>query len=281
MAKIISKDSIVLDFPADYVYRTLTDFVSYSKWWPHAIKFQLEHLNPGITGTTLRVQNGPFVKWKSEIKEFRTNRLLGIDYTEGAWTGKTYWRFDSRDGRTELTLEINLDINRAWLKFLAIFLNFSGIHSKQIRKVFGNLEKYLKENEVQYLNKIRLSHLDHVVLTVTDVENTCAFYRDNFAMEIILFGNGRRALKFGDQKINLHKLTGEEANPKAKSPTPGSADLCLIALTDINVVVSELKSRGVEIVEGPVEKTGAHGQIRSVYVNDPDGNLIEISNYMK
>jgi catechol 2,3-dioxygenase-like lactoylglutathione lyase family enzyme/ribosome-associated toxin RatA of RatAB toxin-antitoxin module len=279
MRKVISKDSVLLDFPADYVYRTLTDFASYSKWWPHAIKFRVEHLNPGVTGTTLEVQNG-LVKWKSKISAFKTNRLLSIDYTDGAWVGKTNWRFENKEGKTELTFDIDLDINRSWLKFTSLFLNFSHIHSKQVKHVFGNLAKYLKENEGIYLHAIRLSHLDHIVLTVNDIDRSCAFYRDNLGMEVIEPEAGRKALKFGDQKINLHKK--EDGNkPKATNPTAGSADICLISLTELNVVVSELNSKGIEIIEGPIEKSGAHGKILSLYIHDPDGNLIEISNYTK
>ena len=279
MRKVISKDSVLLDFPADYVYRTLTDFASYSQWWPHAIKFRIEHLNPGVTGTTLEVQNG-LVKWKSKISAFKTNRLLSIDYTDGAWVGKTNWRFENKDGKTELTFDIDLEINRAWLKFVSYFLNFSHIHSKQVKHVFGNLAKYLKENEGVYLHAIRLSHLDHIVLTVNDIDRSCAFYRDNLGMEIIEFEEGRKALKFGDQRINLHQ-PGDGNKPKATNPTAGSADICLISLTELNVVVSEMKSKGIEIIEGPIEKSGAHGKILSLYIHDPDGNLIEISNYVK
>ena len=143
-----------------------------------------------------------------------------------------------------------------------------------------NLGKYLRENEHEYMNAIRLSHLDHIVLTVSDIEKTCTFYHNNFGMEIISFGDGRKALKFGDQKINLHQM-GMDFHPTAANPTPGAGDMCLISLTDINIVASELKDKGIEIIEGPVEKAGTHGTIRSVYVRDPDGNLIEISNYVK
>lgn len=281
MPKVISRDSVILAYPADYVYRTLTDFVSYSKWWPRAIRFHLKHLNPGIVGTTLDVQNGPFVKWESKISEFKTNRLLSIEYTAGAWTGITNWRFENKDGKTELTLDIDLDVNKSWLKFISFFINFSKIHSRQIKKVFANLSAYLEANEATYLNRIRLSHLDHVVLTVADVDKTCEFYSSNFGMEVVTFSGGRRALKFGDQKINLHQSGNSLYYPTASNPTPGSGDICLISLTDISIVEQELKSKGVEIIQGPVEKAGTHGMIRSLYVRDPDGNLVEISNYVK
>jgi len=93
------------------------------------------------------------------------------------------------------------------------------------------------------------------------------------------FGSGRRALSFGSSKINLHER-GREFDPKAAAPTPGSADVCLIAAEPIDVIVAELTAHGVAIEAGPVERTGARGPIISVYVRDPDGNLIELSNYL-
>jgi len=280
MGSLTSKDSHFFDFPVDYVYRTLTDFASYSKWWPHEIKFDIEHLNPEVVGTTINVQNGPFVKWKSRISAFKTNKLLAVDYVDGAWIGKTRYRFEEKDGQTELSLELDLDINRAWLKFISIFLNFSKIHSKQIRHVFNNLDKYLAENESSFIQSIRISHLDHLALTVKDIEHTCQFYHRVLGIEIITYGEGRKALKFGNQKINLHKAANEY-EPKAKNPEPGSADICLISYTNINLVITQLKQKNIEIAGGPVENSGANGKLVSVYIYDPDGNLIEISNYEK
>jgi catechol 2,3-dioxygenase-like lactoylglutathione lyase family enzyme/uncharacterized protein YndB with AHSA1/START domain len=280
MGSLKSIDSRVFDFPVDYVYKTLTDFSSYSEWWPREIKFDLEHLNPEIIGTTINVQNGPFVKWKSKISAFRTNRLLAVDYTDGAWKGKTKYRFADKDGKTELSLEIDLDINRAWLKFFSLFLNFSRIHSRQIHHVFNNLDKYLAKNAGSYINDIRISHIDHIVLTVKDINETCRFYHDILGAEIITFGVDRKALKFGSQKINLHRQDGNYS-PTAASPVFGSADMCLISYTGINKVIEQLKHKNIDIIAGPVEKAGAEGKIISVYIRDPDGNLIEISNYRK
>lgn len=121
---------------------------------------------------------------------------------------------------------------------------------------------------------------DHIVLTVRDLKKTIDFYTKAFGMREISFGKRRKALAFGDQKINLHEY-GEELEPKAMNPVPGSADICLIADTPINNVIETLNSLGVKIEEGPVERTGALGPIMSVYVRDPDENLIEISNYIK
>lgn len=126
---------------------------------------------------------------------------------------------------------------------------------------------------------IEIDRLDHLVLTVADIERTCAFYRDVLGMGVEIFGAGRTALKFGNQKINLHQA-GREFEPKAARPTPGSADLCLIAATQLDSVVAHLTAQGVAIEEGPIARTGAMGPILSVYFRDPDRNLIEVSNYV-
>lgn len=122
-----------------------------------------------------------------------------------------------------------------------------------------------------------VTRLDHVVLTVADVERTCEFYARVLGMERVTFGDSRIALRFGDQKLNLH-VAGREFEPKATLPTPGSADVCFVTTTPIADVVAGLRGLGVPIVEGPVPKTGARAALESVYVRDPDGNLIEIAN---
>lgn len=124
---------------------------------------------------------------------------------------------------------------------------------------------------------IRIDRLDHLVLTVASIEKTCDFYSRVLDMTIETFGEGRKALVFGRQKINLHQA-GREFEPKARHPVPGSADLCFIAETPLQDVISHLASAGVVIKEGPVSRTGATGPIQSVYFRDPDGNLIEVSN---
>ena len=123
---------------------------------------------------------------------------------------------------------------------------------------------------------MKIERLDHLVLTVINVEDTCRFYSIVLGMEIINFGKNRKALKFGDQKINLHE-TGKEFEPKAGNPTPGSADLCFISENEIEKLIKEIKDHGIQIIEGPVERTGALGKINSIYIRDPDNNLIEIS----
>ena len=119
--------------------------------------------------------------------------------------------------------------------------------------------------------------LDHIVLTVRDIDASVQFYTKVMGMELTVFGNNRKALSFGSQKINLHQFT-KEFEPKAEIPTPGSADLCFLTSTPVNEVISELQRMDVEILEGPVQRTGATGPILSVYFRDPDRNLIEVSN---
>jgi len=123
-----------------------------------------------------------------------------------------------------------------------------------------------------------IDRIDHIVLTCHDVERTVAFYQKVLGMEPVTFAGGRRGLAFGRQKFNLHQA-GREFDPKALKPTPGAIDLCLITLTPLADVQAHLKASGVAIIEGPVQKTGATGPIESVYFRDPDGNLIEVSNY--
>lgn len=126
---------------------------------------------------------------------------------------------------------------------------------------------------------MKVSHLDHLVLTVADIEISCQFYQSTLNFEVITFGENRKALKFGNQKINLHQV-GKEFEPKALHPTAGSADLCFIAETPLEEVIAHLQTQNIDIIEGPIERTGAMGKILSIYLRDPDQNLIEISNYL-
>ncbi|WP_158748552.1 VOC family protein [Acidobacterium sp. S8] len=123
-----------------------------------------------------------------------------------------------------------------------------------------------------------VEQLDHIVLTVANIHATTDFYTEVLGMDIATF-NGRTALKFGDQKINLHQR-GHEFDPKAARPTPGSADLCFVTLTPLEEVMEYLDALKVHVEEGPVERTGAIGKLSSIYIRDPDHNLIEISNYI-
>ncbi len=124
----------------------------------------------------------------------------------------------------------------------------------------------------------RVVGLDHLVLTVADIDATAAFYGRVLGMRRVSFGQGRTALVFGRQKINLHQA-GRELDPKARHPTPGSGDLCLITEASIEALVAHLQACGIEIEEGPVARTGAVGPIQSIYFRDPDGNLIEVARY--
>ena len=126
---------------------------------------------------------------------------------------------------------------------------------------------------------MKIKNIDHLVLTVADIEKTVDFYTSILGFEVLVFGENRKALTFGNQKINLHQK-GKEFEPKAEHPTCGSADLCFISETNIHEVLQELKEKNIEIIEGIVERTGALGKIQSVYFRDPDLNLIEVSNYM-
>ncbi|WP_342502434.1 VOC family protein [Bacillus sp. FSL R5-0397] len=125
-----------------------------------------------------------------------------------------------------------------------------------------------------------IRRLDHIVLTVQHMEETIRFYTNVLGMKEETFGEGRKALRFGLQKINLHEA-GHEFEPKANHPKPGSADLCFITDLDIDSLLLHLRKQVVPIEEGPVRRSGALGPIESIYIRDPDMNLIEISRYIE
>jgi catechol 2,3-dioxygenase-like lactoylglutathione lyase family enzyme len=125
---------------------------------------------------------------------------------------------------------------------------------------------------------MEIERIDHFVLTVRDVEATCAFYHLVLGMEVITFGEGRTALAFGRQKINLHRV-GQRIEPQVAHPTPGTGDFCLITRTPLPQVIAHIQACGVPVELGPVPRTGAHGPMQSVYIRDPDGNLVEIAAY--
>jgi len=125
---------------------------------------------------------------------------------------------------------------------------------------------------------MKVDSIDHVVLTVKDIEKTCEFYSKVMGMEIVAFGEGRKALTFGTQKINLQKL-GRESTLIADKPTSGSADICFVSSLPLTDVVAHLSACGVKLIGGPVERSGARGLMMSVYFRDPDMNLIEVSHY--
>jgi uncharacterized protein YndB with AHSA1/START domain len=143
MSKVLAKDSITLNFPVELVYRTLTDYASYHRWYPKPFKFDILHLDTHAVGTTITIQNGAFVKWLARVSAFEPNKRIAIDYIDGAWVGKTVWKFEPEDGKTKLTLAIDLEINKPWLRFFSKFVNFSKRHSEQMKHVFRSLEHYL------------------------------------------------------------------------------------------------------------------------------------------
>jgi len=126
---------------------------------------------------------------------------------------------------------------------------------------------------------MNITQFDHLVLTVKDIDSTCRFYAEHLSMEVMTFGDNRKALRFGNHKINLHQL-GSEFEPRAAVPTSGSADLCFLSDTPLEDIMDELQQAGIAILEGPIQRTGAKGPIQSIYIRDPDDNLIEISNAM-
>ncbi|WP_245577199.1 VOC family protein [Maridesulfovibrio zosterae] len=148
------------------------------------------------------------------------------------------------------------------------------ISSKFKKSKNQNLLHTKPEYETIYM---QISNIDHIVLTVKNIEKSVQFYGTVLDMTIEYFAEGRVSAKFGNQKINFHEL-GEEFEPKAQQPTSGSADLCFLTEAKIENAIEFVKTKGVEIIEGPVERTGATGKLVSFYFRDPDNNLIEISN---
>ncbi len=129
------------------------------------------------------------------------------------------------------------------------------------------------------MTDLHIERLDHLVLTVADIDTTCDFYHRVLGMAVETFGGGRTALRFGLQKINLHAV-GREFEPKARRPTPGSADLCLVTYATMEEILAHLQAQQVTVEQGPVQRTGATGPILSVYFRDPDHNLVEVARYL-
>ena len=221
MGELRANDSVELDYPVDFVYRTVTDIASYDKWWPREIRSELEYLDPAIIGTRINIQNGPFVKWQSVVTGFKTNRLLAIDYIDGAWIGKTKWSFEETRLGTRLTMDLDISCNRLWLRAVSKIVNLGRMHSKQVRKIFRNLEHYLEKNFNDYKTQhsgggISVSYIDHLTLMVNNISASAGFYRDVFRVENITNGNGETLLKFGNQKIRLIEFQGNAPPRKMK-----------------------------------------------------------------
>ena len=126
---------------------------------------------------------------------------------------------------------------------------------------------------------MQIDRIDHLVLTVADISRSVEFYEHALGMQKIEFAGGRIALAFGRHKINLHQQ-GAEFKPNAQNAVPGSADLCFVVDTPVEEALVELREKGIDVIEGPVERSGATGSIVSIYLRDPDGNLLELSNYI-
>ncbi|MGO8763417.1 MAG: VOC family protein [Desulfobaccales bacterium] len=122
---------------------------------------------------------------------------------------------------------------------------------------------------------MKVDRLDHLVLTVKDIDATCAFYAAVLGLEVVPCGDQRKALACGSLRIHLHQ-SGQEFEPKAHRPTPGSADFCCLTAASMEEVMAHLHDCGVEIILGPVRRMGAAGELESVYFRDPDLNLIEV-----
>jgi catechol 2,3-dioxygenase-like lactoylglutathione lyase family enzyme len=131
-----------------------------------------------------------------------------------------------------------------------------------------------------FIDVMKVNRIDHLVLTTSDIEQTINFYTTILGMELISVEGGRKSLRFGTQKINLHEA-GQEISPHARHPLPGSTDLCFITETSIQQVVEHLHSSGITLLKGPTKRIGATGPLFSIYIQDPDGNLLELSNHLK
>ncbi len=147
---------------------------------------------------------------------------------------------------------------------------------QQLSQLLASLSSIAAGPSVQQM-PAPIERLDHLVLTVRDIDRTLQFYTTHLHMTAVSFAGGRKALNFGRQKLNLHQV-GQEFEPKADAPTPGSADLCFITQEPVTQAAARLTSEGVPVLDGPIERTGARGPILSIYLRDPDNNLIELSN---
>jgi catechol 2,3-dioxygenase-like lactoylglutathione lyase family enzyme len=205
------------------------------------------------------------------------------------FTGRTY-PLPEEDARAfaELTAANELDVVRH-------NADLAARHGAALRRLFADARWRLSEpaaqawtrepaagagshRRPQVSTRVSISGLDHLVLTVTDLDRSIAFYQRVLGMRPVTFGDGRRALEFGTSKINLH-LAGQEFAPHAARPLPGSADLCLVTSAPPERILAHLDAEHVPVELGPVPRTGASRPIISVYVRDPDDNLIELASY--
>lgn len=186
------------------------------------------------------------------------------------------------------------DVPQSYLRevehFFSTYKQLEGIHVQPhgwvdvieaVETVREAVERYSESKRAGVVSRpgsksIKISHIDHIVITVSDVARSCDFYSDVLGMEVRTFGGGRKALHFGKYKINLHQA-GKEFEPRAQKPSPGSVDLCMILDGELDPFISHLKEHGVEIELGPSRRSGAVTELNSVYFRDPDGNLVEVS----
>ncbi|NOY59517.1 MAG: VOC family protein [Calditrichaeota bacterium] len=182
-------------------------------------------------------------------------------------------------GEIELTVDGKKKLYKKGDKY---FIPDGTIHSAKIKAGYSDItffdeaSRYKKKKVSK--QSISIENIDHIVLTVKNIQRTCNFYAEALGMNVIEFGKGRKALYFGKQKINLHEYR-KEFEPKAVGAAPGTTDICLITETPISILISHLEKTGIDIIDGPVERMGAIGKINSIYFRDPDGNLVEVSNY--
>ncbi len=179
-------------------------------------------------------------------------------------------------GRTEETVllhSFDLEEIRTYREGWGVFRDRRPEHYSTLLSLDGrdHLNQERADNSI-------ISTLDHLVITVSDITSTCSFYEKVLGLEIHSFENGRKALRVGNQKINLHHA-GDEISPRAKHPMPGSADLCFITPQLISDYLDHLRKYGIGIELGPVKRYGAQGEMDSVYFRDPDNNLIEVAHY--
>lgn len=193
------------------------------------------------------------------------------------------------DGTTVACTEKVKVLNENWQEIRAMLQDaiddavLMGCTEKQFREEYMRLAASMTSDYAEQKGESRPAEdfavlkADHIVLTVADIEASTAFYTKALGMKAVTFGGNRRALLFAGGKINLHEAQGAPILPRAKTPQPGSADLCFLVNKTPEETVAHLKACGIAVEEGPVRRTGAYFPLTSVYVRDPDGNLIELA----
>lgn len=199
------------------------------------------------------------------------DRLTGREHTLSETSARALMEITAAN---ELDVVTHDEVVRSRHKagLVRLFAASADLLSPPARKAWGVRER--REARATF----SVDRIDHVVLTVANIPRSVRFYERALGMRAVTFGAGRRALEFGESKINLHQAGGE-IRPHAAQPVPGSADLCLVTESSMEDVIDQLTAWGVRIEQGPVRRTGATGPVLSCYVRDPDGNLVEVSTY--